>query len=137
MNINSIIDEVFEINESECISPLSKRQICNIAEQLMRYPIKSEEDFRYALEYSTKIRSEVIFYTTHYLNTKYQQRYKYYSTIDYSISRTLSTMGLIESDNEDNFSDSDKVLKTLQESIERIESELRIKLKEKKELVFC
>ena len=36
-----------------------------------------------------------------------------------------------------NFSDSDKVLKTLQEIIERIELELRIKLKEKKELVYC
>lgn len=122
MNIEQIIDEVYIVNESGCIFPLSKKQICNIAKKLLTYDIQSEEVFRTALEYITKERAEILLYTNH-ITPPYKSNFKYYCTIKYPIVRVLNTMGVIDEEISDTFSSS------LDENLRMYEFELKNRLR--------
>ena len=131
MNIEQIIDEVYIVNQSECIFPLSKKQICNIAKQLLTYNIQSEEVFRTALEYITKERAEILLYTNH-ITPPYKPNFKYFCTIKYPIVRVLNAMGVIKEDISDTFSTS------LESNLKMYELELRERLRvNKKVLTNC
>ena len=131
MNIEQIIDEVYIVNQSECIFPLSKKQICNIAKQLLKYNIQSELVFRTALEYITKERAEILLYTNH-ITPPYKPNFKYFCTIKYPIVRVLNAMGVIKEDISDTFSTS------LESNLKMYELELRERLRvNKKVLTNC
>ena len=122
MKIEQIIDEVYIVNESGCIFPLSKKQSCNIAKQLLTYDIQSEEVFRTALEYITKERAEILLYTNH-ITPPYKPNFKYYCTIKYPIVRVLNAMGVIDEEISDTFSSS------LDENLRMYEFELKNRLR--------
>ena len=120
MNIEKIIDEVYEKHLKECSIPLSKKQVCNIAKNLLTYEIQSENMFKMALEYSTLIRAEIIIYTNR-INPPYESRFKYYNRINYAIDRALHAMGIVEEEVDEAFSDS------LESNIQSYEFEIRQK----------
>lgn len=137
MNIEEIIEEVYEINKRECISPLTKRQIINIVKQLEQYKIKTEKEYRLALEFITKMRAEIIFYTNHTIRGKYKNTYNFYNTINYPITKVLSTMGIIDEEFEERNKTKDKIIKAMQNSIEQLVFELKIRIHDKnKELIY-
>ncbi len=97
MSIEKILDEVYQENEEENINPLTKRQVCNIVNMLLFYPIADDDQFRTALYYSVKLRSLITF-STNCITPPYRPEYNYYTNLDYPIKVVLSTMGIINDD---------------------------------------
>ena len=96
MSIEKILDEVYQENEEENVNPLTKRQVCNIVNKLLLYPIADDDTFRTALYYSVKLRSLVLFNTSHI--GQYNPQYNFYNTIEYVIDTVLKAMGVINDD---------------------------------------
>ena len=93
-DIYNYVDYVYLKLNDEYEFSLSKRQIMNIAVNLLKYNI-TDEEFLTALEYASKIRTTIKFYITHVLYP-YNTKWNYYNTIDYAINRALGAMGIIE-----------------------------------------
>lgn len=93
-DILNYVEYVYLKLDKEYEFSLSKSQIMNIALKLLQYNI-TENEFLEALEYIAKIRAIIKFYTTYVLHP-YNTKWNYYNTIDYAITRVLSSMGIIE-----------------------------------------
>ena len=128
MTIEDILKEVCEDN-MKSINPLSKRQIANVFNKLLEYRV-DDENFKLALEYSIKMRAEILFATSH-INRGYNPMYNYYTTIDYPVRRVLKTMGLLNEDvlNEPRYEDS--VIRNMKDNLDGIEMDLKIIMNQK------
>ena len=131
MNVEKILNDVYELNVQDNILPLSKKQVVNVLNRLLSYPIDSEQQLETALEYSVKMRSEIIF-TTNHIVQPYKNIYNYYTNIDYVICRVLKVMNIIGNDSyktEPTYEDN--IIKYMKNSLDLIEVELKEELKSK------
>ena len=131
MNVEKILNDVYELNVQDNILPLSKKQVVNVLNRLLSYPIDSEQQLETALEYSVKMRSEIIF-TTNHIVQPYKSIYNYYTNIDYVICRVLKVMNIIGNDSyktEPTYEDN--IIKYMKNSLDLIEVELKEELKSK------
>lgn len=93
-DIINYVECVYSKLDSEYEFILSKSQIMNIAVKLLKYNIM-EDEFLEVLEYTARIRTIIKFYMTFVLHP-YNTKWNYYNTIDYAITRVLSSMGIID-----------------------------------------
>ncbi len=131
MNVEKILNDVYELNVKDNTLPLSKKQVVNVLNRLLSYPIDSEQQLETALEYSVKMRSEIIFTTNHVVQP-YKSIYNYYTNIDYVICRVLKVMNIIGNDSyktEPTYEDN--IIKYMKNSLDLIEVELKEELKSK------
>lgn len=131
MNVEKILNDVYELNVKDNTLPLSKKQVVNVLNRLLSYPIDSEQQLETALEYSVKMRSEIIF-TTNHIVQPYKSIYNYYTNIDYVICRVLKVMNIIGNDSyktEPTYEDN--IIKYMKNSLDLIEVELKEELKSK------
>ena len=131
MNVEKILNDVYELNVKDNILPLSKKQVVNVLNRLLSYPIDSEQQLETALEYRVKMRSEIIF-TTNHIVQPYKNIYNYYTNIDYVICRVLKVMNIIGNDSyktEPTYEDN--IIKYMKNSLDLIEVELKEELKSK------
>lgn len=131
MNVEKILNDVYELNVKDNTLPLSKKQVVNVLNRLLSYPIDSEQQLETALEYSVKMRSEIIFATNHIVQP-YKSIYNYYTNIDYVICRVLKVMNIIGNDSyktEPTYEDN--IIKYMKNSLDLIEVELKEELKSK------
>ena len=131
MNVEKILNDVYELNVKDNTLPLSKKQVVNVLNRLLSYPIDSEQHLETALEYSVKMRSEIIF-TTNHIVQPYKSIYNYYTNIDYVICRVLKVMNIIGNDSyktEPTYEDN--IIKYMKNSLDLIEVELKEELKSK------
>ena len=130
MEIENIIDEVYEINMRECNIPLSKKQVANVAKKLLEYPIKDEDNYRLALEYAVKMRSIIILYSQH-INNTYNKAFNYFNNIKYPIERVLVSMNILNEDAIYNPSYRDKNIISLLNNVDSIDFELKEIIRDK------
>ena len=131
MNVEKILNDVYELNVKDNTLPLSKKQVVNVLNRLLSYPIDSEQQLETALEYSVKMRSEIIFTTNHVVQP-YKSIYNYYTNIDYVICRVLKVMNIIGNDSyktEPTYEDN--IIKYMKNSLDLIEVELKEEIKSK------
>ena len=128
MTVEDILKEVCEENK-ESINPLSDRQVANILNKLLEYHVETDK-IKLALEYSIKMRAEILFATSH-IKQGHNPMYNYYTTIDYPVRRVLKTMGLLNEDvlNEPRYEDS--VIKIMKDNLDGIEMDLKIIMNQK------
>ena len=125
MSVEEILKEVCKKNE-ESAFPLSSRQVCNVLNRLLEYYLDGEI-LEIALEYSVKMRSEIVFSTSHIINN-YKPVYNFYTNLDYPIRRVLGTMGVIEEmPSEPTYEDD--IIKNIKENLSAIEVELKEHIK--------
>lgn len=125
MSVEEILKEVCEMNEESAFS-LSIRQVGNILNRLLEYRV-DDDLLKIALEYSVKMRSIIVFSTSHIQNG-YKPIYSYYTSLDYPIRRVLGIMGVFdEVINSSTYIDS--VIENMMSNLDAIEFELRENIK--------
>ena len=135
MSIEKILDEVYIQNTEENIVPLTQRQVCNILNKLLFYPIADEDEFRTALYYSVKLRSMILFSTSH-ITPPYKPVYNYYTTLNYPIDIVLKTMGILDDDvREDNPTYSDNIIKEINDSVDEVVMDIKNNMEVKKRVL--
>ncbi len=125
MSVESILEEVCKMND-ESAFPLSRRQVGNVLNRLLEYRI-DDDILKTALEYSVKMRSIIVFSTSHIQNG-YTPMYNYYINLDYPIRRVLGIMGIIGEITEPTLYEND-VIKAIKINLDAIEFELREEIK--------
>lgn len=125
MSVESILEEVCKMN-GESAFPLSKRQVGNVLNRLLEYRV-DDDILKVALEYSVKMRSIIVFSTSHIQNG-YTPMYNYYTNLDYPIRRVLGIMGIIDEITEPTLYEDD-VIKAIKTNLDAIEFELREEIK--------
>ncbi len=125
MSVESILEEVCKMND-ESAFPLSRRQVGNVLNRLLEYRI-DDDILKTALEYSVRMRSIIVFSTSHIQNG-YNPMYNYYINLDYPIRRVLGIMGVNDEITEPNLYE-DNVIKNIKSNLDAIELELREEIK--------
>lgn len=130
MSVEDILKEVCELNESEGIYPLSKRQVANILNEILRYRVTDLEDIRIALEYSVKMRAQIMFSINH-ITKPYKPIYNWYTSMRYPVAKVLSIMGIENIEyNMPPYEDFNII--NIKDGIALIEMELKDRIKPKK-----
>jgi hypothetical protein len=124
MKIEKILDEIYIINEEENSVPLTKRQVCNILNTMLFYPIADEDQFRTALYYSVKLRSLILLCSNH-ITTPYRQEYNHYTNLRYPIEKVLQSMGIINYDEDYTPSYEDFITKEIKDATDEIICEIK------------
>nr|MBP3259403.1 hypothetical protein [Bacilli bacterium] len=130
MSVESILEEVCKMND-ESAFPLSKSQVGNVLNRLLEYRI-DDDILKTALEYSVRMRSIIVFLTTHMQG--YAPMYNYYTNLDYPIRRVLGIMGVLDEITEPNLYEDD-VIKAIKINLDAIEFELREEVKTNEKVI--
>lgn len=130
MSVEDMLKEVCKKNE-ESDFPLSNRQVCNVLNRLLEYYVDGDI-LKIALEYSVRMRAEIIFSTSH-IATNYKPIYNFYTNLDYPIRRVLGIIGVIEEISSEPIYE-DNIIKNIKENLDAIEVELKEYIKENEEV---